>query len=282
MYHVVILGQLGMIFESVDDFRDVVTRYALQNRVLIEKYVNEPTRVRVRCTKDNCNWLLFASLESVSNNFIIRTYNPVHKCERASRNYLCNSKFLPKVFKDRITEQPNIRIFNLQELIRKKFKVHVGKNTARRARAKVLQQIMSDHKVEFGRILDYMDELLRINPGSTYVVKLGEPNELGRLVFCRKCIGLDDCFLKSISRGKLLVTVDKDGNNQILPLAWVVVEYEKKRLMGMGVFQAENGFTAINPGLPSSRIVSTRSSTKITISADVTSDIGFTPTNGHV
>ncbi|XP_019227686.1 PREDICTED: uncharacterized protein LOC109208976 [Nicotiana attenuata] len=174
--------KLGIIFESVDDFRDAVTRYALQKRVLIENHINEPTRF---------------------------------KCERASRNYLCNSKFLAKVFKDRITEQPNIRVFKLQELIRKKFKVHVGKTTARRARAKVLQQIMGDHKVEFGRILDYMDELLRTNPGSTCVVKLGELDELGRPVF-------------GVSRGQLLVAVAKDGNNQMLPLAWAIVEYEKK------------------------------------------------------
>ncbi|OIT34486.1 hypothetical protein A4A49_20176 [Nicotiana attenuata] len=56
--------------------------------------------------------------------------------------------------------------------------------------------------------------------------------------------------------------------------------YKRPRLMGMGVFQAENGFTTINLGLPSSRIVSTRSSTKITRSADVTGDIGFKPTSG--
>ncbi|XP_070052476.1 uncharacterized protein [Nicotiana tomentosiformis] len=56
--------------------------------------------------------------------------------------------------------------------------------------------------------------------------------------------------------------------------------YKRPRLMGMSVFQAKNGFTAINPGLPSSRIVSTRSSIKITRSAVVTGGIGFKPTSG--
>ncbi|KAH0686441.1 hypothetical protein KY284_016994 [Solanum tuberosum] len=37
---------------------------------------------------------------------------------------------------------------------------------------------MGDHIVEFGKILDYKDELLRTNPGSTCVVKLGEPDAL--------------------------------------------------------------------------------------------------------
>ncbi|WMV13987.1 hypothetical protein MTR67_007372 [Solanum verrucosum] len=103
---------------------------------------------------------------------------------------------------------------------------------------------MGDHIVEFGKILDYKDELLRTNLGSTCVVKLGESDALGRPIFqsfyicfdplkkafrnCRKCIGLDGCFLKGVCRGQLLVAMAKYGNNQMLPLAWAVVEYEKK------------------------------------------------------
>ncbi|XP_060217257.1 uncharacterized protein LOC132644676 [Lycium barbarum] len=103
---------------------------------------------------------------------------------------------------------------------------------------------MGDHIQEFGKILDYRDELLRTNPGSTCVVKLAEPNANSRPVFqsfyicfdalkkafqhCRKCIGLDGCFLKGVCREQLLVAVCKDGNNQMLSLAWAVVEYENK------------------------------------------------------
>ncbi|XP_060190429.1 uncharacterized protein LOC132619590 [Lycium barbarum] len=103
---------------------------------------------------------------------------------------------------------------------------------------------MGDHIQEFGKILDYRDELLRTNLGSTCVVKLAEPNADGRPVFqsfyicfdalkkafqhCRKCIGLDGYFLKGVCRGQLLVVVCKDDNNQMLPLAWAVMEYENK------------------------------------------------------
>lgn len=44
----------------------------------------------------------------------------------------------------------------------------------------------------------------------------------------RRCIGLDGCFLKGVCRGQLLVAVCKDGNNQMLPIAWAVVEVENK------------------------------------------------------
>ncbi|KAM3284476.1 hypothetical protein P3S67_023275 [Capsicum chacoense] len=101
---------------------------------------------------------------------------------------------------------------------------------------------MGDHAVEFERILDYKDELLRTNAGTSCVVKLSEANEEGKPKFlsfyiyfdslkkewlhCRKCIGLDGCFLKGVCKGQLLVVVRKDGNNQMLPLAWAVFEKE--------------------------------------------------------
>lgn len=45
---------------------------------------------------------------------------------------------------------------------------------------------------------------------------------------CRPLIGLDGCFLKGIYGGQLLAAVGKDGNNQMLPIAFAVVEAETR------------------------------------------------------
>ena len=42
----------------------------------------------------------------------------------------------------------------------------------------------------------------------------------------RRCIGFDGGFLKGVCRSQLLVAVCKDGNNQMLQLAWGIVEVE--------------------------------------------------------
>ncbi|KAH0776708.1 hypothetical protein KY290_008119 [Solanum tuberosum] len=211
-----VVWQLGMLFNDVKEFREAVTKYAIRRRVQVEKWVNEPKKVRVRC-KDGCPWLLYGCLDKTTNNFMIKTYNPKHTCNKTTRNYLCNAKILSEAFRERITEQPNIRVFKLQEMIRKKFKLYVSKTTVRRARAKVLKDIMDDHVVEFGRILDYKDELLRTNPGTSCVVKVGEPDAEG------------------VCKGQLLVVVANDGNNQMMPLAWAVVEKENKNTWTMFV-----------------------------------------------
>lgn len=233
------------MFANVREFREAVTKYAVQEKIQIEKYVNEPGRVRVRCCKKGCPWLLVASLDSQTTDFVVKNYNPIHICVSSTHNYLCNSRFLAVRYKDKITEQPNIRIIKLQELIRKELDIQVGKTIVRRARARVLKEIMGDHIAEYGRIFYYRDAILRTNPGSTCIVKVGEIAETGHKIFegfyvcfhalkkaffggTRRCIGLDGCFLKGVCRGQLLVAVCKDGNNQMLPIAWAIVEVENK------------------------------------------------------
>ena len=44
----------------------------------------------------------------------------------------------------------------------------------------------------------------------------------------RKVIGLDDCFLKGEVKGELLTAIGRDANNQVYPIAWVVVDVESK------------------------------------------------------
>ncbi|KAH1215927.1 hypothetical protein GmHk_13G036969 [Glycine max] len=46
------------------------------------------------------------------------------------------------------------------------------------------------------------------------------------MITCRPLIGLDGCFLKGEYRGQLLTAIGKDGNNQMLPIAYAVVEAE--------------------------------------------------------
>ena len=45
---------------------------------------------------------------------------------------------------------------------------------------------------------------------------------------CRKVIRIDGCFLKGICKGELLSAVRRDGNNNIYPIAWAVVNVENK------------------------------------------------------
>ncbi|MFX4990440.1 hypothetical protein ABTC08_19650, partial [Acinetobacter baumannii] len=80
-----------LCFENVQQFRKAITMYAVQEHVELDKYVNEPKRVRVKCI-DGCPWLLFGSHDSRTGDFQVKKYNPVHICNATTKNKLVNSK----------------------------------------------------------------------------------------------------------------------------------------------------------------------------------------------
>ena len=45
---------------------------------------------------------------------------------------------------------------------------------------------------------------------------------------CRRVSGQDGCFLKGQCKGELLTAIGRDGNNQVYPIAWAVVEVENR------------------------------------------------------
>ncbi|KAH0681633.1 hypothetical protein KY284_022718 [Solanum tuberosum] len=110
--------ETGLAFESVKQFREAITRYAVQEHVELDKYVNDSTRVRVKCTA-GCPWLLFGSIDSRTRDFVVKNYNPVHKCNGTTKNKLVNSKYLSEKYKDRIISEPGIRVFQFQILVKK-------------------------------------------------------------------------------------------------------------------------------------------------------------------
>ena len=44
----------------------------------------------------------------------------------------------------------------------------------------------------------------------------------------RPCICLDGCFLKTLVGGALMSTIGRDGNYQMFPICWDVVEGENE------------------------------------------------------
>ncbi|XP_057416083.1 uncharacterized protein LOC130710749 [Lotus japonicus] len=114
---------------------------------------------------------------------------------------------------------------------------------ASRIRTAAKKMIDGAEQEQYKHLRSYANELLRSNPNSTVIIK----SEMGadgpvfqriyvcfaacRMAFARHCrplIGLDGCFLKGVYGGQLLTAVGKDGNNQMFPIAFAVVEAETR------------------------------------------------------
>ncbi|KAH0699237.1 hypothetical protein KY284_013452 [Solanum tuberosum] len=81
------------------------------------------------------------------------------------------------------------------------------------------------------------------------------------------------CSGRGLERGKRPVEHEDTSGGQTRP-------FKRPRMVGIGIYQAEDGFTTLNHlGLPSRRVINT--GIRVTKRADVvTGDIGYTPVRG--
>ncbi|KAK8661724.1 hypothetical protein V6N13_091320 [Hibiscus sabdariffa] len=235
------LWELGLRFEDHKQFKEAVRKYAIANGVALRFKKSEPKRVRV-CYKVGCPWSLFASIDKRYDCFLVKTYYPVHKCVRTNKNPILTSKNIENVFRDRILADPSMKVETLKQHCRKELGVYASFNKCQRARLNVLREKRGSYIEEYATIWGYATELLHSNPGSTISIQVHRDSD-NKAIFhrmyicfdalkkgwkegCRPFIGVDGCFLKTATQGELLVAIGGDGNNQMFPVAWAVVEGE--------------------------------------------------------
>ncbi|GJV94740.1 60S ribosomal protein L34 [Tanacetum coccineum] len=201
------------------------------------------TKKGTKKVASGCTFRLWATWMQDGSCFQIKTLIPEHTC---SRNFelgsLVTFKWIAKQFAFKIIQDPTITYRCIQEQIKKKYLINVSVGQCKRAK----QRALFDHEggliEHYSRLWDYRKQLLDTNPGSSVHLHVDEKDD-GKIHFkriyicfkamiegwnagCRKVIGLDGCFLKGTCRGELLTAMGRDGNNQMFPIAWVVVNVE--------------------------------------------------------
>uniref|UniRef100_A0A2N9EMB4 SWIM-type domain-containing protein n=1 Tax=Fagus sylvatica TaxID=28930 RepID=A0A2N9EMB4_FAGSY len=245
--------EIGMKFNSLQEFKNAVTDYAVHGGHGIRFEKNDKVRVRAVCKK-GCKWVAYAVKMAGEMTCQLRTFVNEHTCSRSYLNSRATSKWLGKKLTNRISEQPDMPCSTIQEKVHKKFVVNISRSKAYRAKKIALEKIEGSHKEQYSRIRDYCTELLRTNGGSSVLLKTDIENlsdrEIERpgrslnpvferlyvcldackkgFVHCRPFIGVDACHLKGPYGGQLIAAIARDPNEQFFPLAFAVVEAETK------------------------------------------------------
>ncbi|RYR08579.1 hypothetical protein Ahy_B05g076325 [Arachis hypogaea] len=160
-----------------------------------------------------------------------------------------SSQWLSKAFIKNICENPKIKLRTLIRKAHSKWNVDLTKTKAARVKQQALDEINAIYEDTY-----YAAELLRSNPGTTVRIQVQRPLEFQleipipskdmrprferiyicldackwSFMVCRPMIGLDGCFIKTPYGDQLLIAIGWDPTDQILPIAYVVVEAEAK------------------------------------------------------
>ncbi|WVY94961.1 hypothetical protein V8G54_034049 [Vigna mungo] len=178
--------EVGTHFTEKKEFIEAIRTYALSNGRNLKFLKN-----------DKRSW----QLRKVIND---------HTCSRDFNVKMITSKWLSKRMEKTVRENPNMKVMDIRDKVSRKWNVGISRNMAFRARFMAKDNVDGSFKEQYRRLYDYGHELLRANPGSTVKIKIHH--------------WLDECFSKAKYEGELLTAVGRDANEQILPIAYAILE----------------------------------------------------------
>jgi hypothetical protein len=227
---------VGLVFPSVEKVREAINEYSVRNRVEIKMPRNDKIRVKAHCA-EGCPWNFYASLDSRTKSFVVKTYYGRHTCQKEWQVRKCTARWIAGKYLESFRANDKMSISSLSKTIQKDWNLTPSRSKVARARRLIMRQIHGDEDLQFSSLWDYGQELRRSNPGSSFFLNVVDGRfstcymsidacKRGFMAGCRPIICLDGCFIKTKYGGQLLTAVGMDPNDCIFPIAMAVVEVE--------------------------------------------------------
>lgn len=238
--------KVGQRFPNRESFKQAVASFAImQGRNLRFNISNKKRGQRLgACCIAGCPFKLYSSWDSRRACFVVKTIQNEHTCCRnMKKNIQLKSTWAAQQLLEVFKSRPHWPASEIKETIRRAYRVVVSRDFAyktKREAHKLLHGSMVDHYNKLGR---YIQALRVASPESHIVLLTDSSNEDKPPVFqrlfmgfdglkkgwiegCKRVICIDACFLKTFLGGQLMAAVGRDGNDQMYPIAWAVVEGE--------------------------------------------------------
>ncbi|XP_050222545.1 uncharacterized protein LOC126672633 [Mercurialis annua] len=188
----------------------------------------------------SCKWKLYSSLDRKRNSFTIKTPNSGHMCNRKMENRQALYGWISTKYLHKLRRNPNMTAALLIDDVMEKYCVQISISKAYRAKGHALELLRGSVIEHYIGLRSYKTELMRVDLDGRFDFVLGNETTFkgfymgfsglrkGFLKGCKPIIGFDGCFLKTFLGGALLSAIAKDGNNQMFPICWAVVESENE------------------------------------------------------
>ncbi|XP_070007664.1 uncharacterized protein [Nicotiana sylvestris] len=199
------------------------------------------TRYSLKCNNDRCGWCVHAFRIKDSTLFKIVKIEKNHDCsvntmkayQRHETSKLISGYIIDNLRDPRFEVTP---IFVMAEM-EKLHGLDIGYHKAWRAIQLASALIRGTPEENYELLSSYLYMMRTKNPGTYTNIKIDDNNRFLYMFYayrssisgwnhCRPVIAVDVTFLKSKFCGVLMISVSKDANNQIFPLAFGITESE--------------------------------------------------------
>ncbi|GBG62797.1 hypothetical protein CBR_g32386 [Chara braunii] len=236
--------EVGGRYESMDALRDAVVLCAVASGFEFRIKRSNKTRYYVTCAHPDCPWSLEAKAAHANGHTEIVRLTP-HRpgCRKPvqpglKRNKHAKLRWVKLMVEKKLREDRETTSAKLKKWFDKAVKTRVSYIKCLRARTSVLRTLNGAPEEGFSDLRRYCRVLHETNPGSIIDLEC-EGNVFVRMFFslassvsgfahCRPLIVLDEAHVRGKYKGCLLGITGRDANDQCFPLAYTIVDDERK------------------------------------------------------
>ncbi|XP_013704206.1 uncharacterized protein LOC106407905 [Brassica napus] len=232
---------VGQRYEIKDDLERRLKLHTVRHQFDFDVETSTPTSYVVKCWVDGCLWRVRASTQGESPAFHVRIYDSKHTCsctERSNRSRQATPNILGELYKNFLGDVgPTVRPTSVGIAITKQFGIKMNYWKSHRTLKFAWEIDEGTPECGFEILPSYLYMIRRENPSTVTRLQI---DELGRFMyvflafgasvngfpFMRKVVVVDGTFLNGKYKGTLLRALAQDGNFQIFPIAFAVVDTE--------------------------------------------------------
>ncbi|XP_038971606.1 uncharacterized protein LOC120104480 [Phoenix dactylifera] len=231
---------VGQEFTNVETLRDAIRNFCIANCRDFVFMKNDHERVTVECAYEECEWRIHASRLGNGEKFAIKKMNGNHTCGggmQVRSHPKASKRWVSNIVKDKLQDMPLYKPTDIVKDIRREYGVQLPYHQAWHGKELAMKEIYGDRSLSYDRIWWYCDAIIQTNPDSITEYETIEgrfrrlficfhASLLGFIKGCRPLIFMDGTFIKHKDGGVLLGATAKDGNDDMFPIAYGVVDTE--------------------------------------------------------
>ncbi|CAM8926977.1 unnamed protein product [Rhodiola kirilowii] len=236
----------GKTFDSKEDAIYAAQRFSVLTQVEFSTYKSDHHRIILICRDgaNSCPWRILIAKKKGSSVWEVTTSRGDHTCTSdiiPKDNMHLTKDFIALEIKRVMTEQVRYTARQIMGLVSDKFGYQIKYLKAWQAKEAAMKMLFGDWKKSFSDLPAYMQALVDSNPGTIVLWSKSEGENnvmtidrvfwafapaISAFRHCRPVICIDGTHMYGRYNGKLLVAMGLDANNQLVPLAFALVESE--------------------------------------------------------